>query len=316
MLQRPGPGNQTSATARKGTVLVQTVYKISGQVTLARTNNQPLAGVSIGVTDSNGTQYCYPLKTDSNGQYSCALAAGGTYTVTPSAPFTYWFTPKKSNPFANLGANQTQNFTGTYLLTVYLLHGIGQDHNGVAALGLNLLDPTMGLDATRFIVNSNFDFRECAANPSCTNSQYGDACSVGAGGKSLAHYIQQNPPPGDMIFVGYSMGGLIARDLITNNYFNVINAQHRVAGLITLGTPHLGYPWSSVDDSAFCPQLVDDMQGSWLPPQPSPVLSTYLSSLTNQWQSAAYFGATGWLRPAKAATIQCARPPRRLNAAA
>lgn len=161
-------------------------------------------------------------------------------------------------------------------------------------LATNLLNPAMGPNATRFRVDQGFDFAECAANASCGNSQYDDACSVSAGGKSLAHYLQQNPPPGDVIFVGYSMGGLIARDLIANNYLSVINSQHRVAGLITLGTPHLGYPWTSVDTIAMCPQLVDDMAGSWLP-QETPqteLLSPYLSNLTQQWQSASYF--TSW----------------------
>jgi len=275
----------------RGTVRIGT-FTISGQVTLTGTNT-PVSGVSIGLTDTIGTVYISQM-TGSDGRYSWTVNAGGTYTVTPSLFGTYWFTPK-FKPFPSLSANQTQNFTAMHLLTVYLLHGIGQDHTAMQSLYENL-SSTSGLDPTRFRLDSGFDFSECAAYASCTNSQYGDACGIVAGGKSLAHYILNNPPPGDMIFVGYSMGGLIARDLITNNYIvgsppsQVISTAHKVVGLITLGTPNLGYPWTSVDEQGFCKQLVDDMAGSWLPQEnpPREPLSTYLSTLNQNWRSASY----------------------------
>jgi hypothetical protein len=98
-------------------------------------------------------------------------------------------------------------------------------------------------------------------------------------------------------YLGYSMGGLIARDMIANNYNQVLTG-HKVRGLITLGTPHLGYPYSSIDESVNCQQLVQDMAGSWQP-QPNPPLdlfSPFLNTLTQQWQAASYAGY--WLAAA------------------
>lgn len=148
---------------------------------------------------------------------------------------------------------------------------------------------------------------------------------MGAGGKSLATYIASSNAPANIVFVGYSMGGLIARDLIANNYNNVL-AANPVKGLITLGTPNWGYPWMSADSSGFylyttsytppvfvapvfCPQLMLGMAGSWSPvSNTANAPSTYLRTLTNNWSLASYTGY--WFA---AAGTNCKNPNRNYN---
>jgi len=98
-----------------------------------------------------------------------------------------------------------------------------------------------------------------------------------------------------VILIGFSLGGLIARDLILHNYGGVLSG--RAVTLITLGTPNLGYPHAVSDDSVFCPNLVDAMDGNWHAiRQPSgwPALSSYLLPLTQSWQQGSFPGTTGY----------------------
>src|ERR1035441_665358 len=87
-------------------VSAQNTYSISGQVaTLDITvspDTMPLPGATITLSGSQiGT-----VRTDNNGRYSFNnLAAGGTYTVTPSR-----LTNSGVGTFNALGANQTANF--------------------------------------------------------------------------------------------------------------------------------------------------------------------------------------------------------------
>jgi hypothetical protein len=124
----------------------------------------------------------------------------------------------------------------------------------------------------------------------------------------LGYYIQQQNPPGNIILVGYSMGGLVARDLIANNYYGVLTA-HPVTALITLGTPNLGYPYSSIDQLKYCPQLLLDMSGSWDGNTLSWGTSPYLDNLRQQWVSRSYSGY--WMA---AAGEQCSNQFRKLYA--
>jgi hypothetical protein len=80
-------------------------FGISGQVTLSAAG---LNGVTMTLTGSQTGS----VATSGNGNYSfTGLAAGGTYTVTPSLT-GYTFTPP-SQVFSNLSADQTANFTAT-----------------------------------------------------------------------------------------------------------------------------------------------------------------------------------------------------------
>lgn len=182
-------------------------------------------------------------------------------------------------------------------ITIYLLHGIGQTGGQFGAM--NNLKGVLtrlgtGLDQTRYIVDAGFSFGECSAvGKNCTVSQYGDKCSVDAGGRSLAHYIAASPPPGDIVLIGYSMGGLIARNMIANNYLATFAPGYtggKIAGLVTLGTPHLGYPYEDGDDELQCPQLDQDMLGGWAPLLARPVELPPLTTINGSPDNVTFFG--------------------------
>ncbi len=154
--------------------------------------------------------------------------------------------------------------------TIFLIHGIGQDSSAMTALAASLQDP-VGVDQTRYQIDAGYDFGNCANNTSCDPTcTIGDipngtpnTSNVTNGARKLAQYINDKAPTGDIILIGYSMGGLIARDMIVNNYYNVLSSTRHVAGLITLGTPNLGYPFLSIDTKARCGSLVQEMSGDF-----------------------------------------------------
>jgi uncharacterized repeat protein (TIGR01451 family) len=96
------PNNNTSQFSP--CAAVSTVVTISGRVTDAANNG--LGGVTLTLSGSQtGT-----TTTDASGNYSFAnLAAGGSYTITPSRA-GFAFTPP-SQTFNNLNSNGTANFT-------------------------------------------------------------------------------------------------------------------------------------------------------------------------------------------------------------
>ncbi|HEU4711074.1 MAG TPA: SBBP repeat-containing protein [Pyrinomonadaceae bacterium] len=109
--------NQTlnfTATASAGAF-----HTISGQITL---NGTGLAGVTVTLSGSQSGL----RTTDSNGNYSFELAAGGNYTVTP-ALLGFTFSPV-NRTFNNLSANQPANFAATrqnFVVTNTNNHGTG-----------------------------------------------------------------------------------------------------------------------------------------------------------------------------------------------
>jgi pimeloyl-ACP methyl ester carboxylesterase len=190
--------------------------------------------------------------------------------------------------------------------TVFLIHGIGQGSADMQAL-YGSLTGSSGIDLTRFRVDAGFDFSECASTDFC-----GSGCSISAGAQKMAQYIASANPPGDIILIGFSMGGLIARDLMA--YGRLILNGRKISALITLGAPNLGYPYTLVDTAKFCTPLVQQMDGNWRSQQStnSVVLSPYLLSLTNQWPSSSYPGGPGlWLA---ASGRSCSNAVRTINA--
>lgn len=103
------------------------------------------------------------------------------------------------------------------------------------------------------------------------------------------------------------MGGLIARDMIANNFYG--QSRPTVAGLITLGTPHLGYPYDPVDQLAFCPTLVFQMNGGWSAATGNESLSSYLTSLIGSQSFKSTIASNGayWMA---AAGQYCSNPTR------
>lgn len=197
-------------------------------------------------------------------------------------------------------AGVTVAIAPTGLTTIFLIHGLGQGPDSIAGLAGSLSGP-LGVDPSRFTVDSGFDFSECTrAGFLCPSN-----CSLPGGTLRLRDYVARRAPSGPVVLVGFSLGGLLARELISSRMIE----PGRVNALITLATPHLGYPFSTLDGLAFCPAIAEGMNGNWRtePPQ----ISGYLSALTAAWNSDAYPGAAGrWLT---AAGRSCSNPVRALN---
>jgi len=195
--------------------------------------------------------------------------------------------------------------------TIFLIHGIGQDSSAMAGLAASMQKdpPPLGIDQTRYQIDAGYDFSGCANTalcaPSCTigdmPSGTPNTSNVTNGARKLAQYINDKAPVGDIILIGYSMGGLIARDMIVNNYYNVLSSTRQVAGLITLGTPNLGYPFLKIDKKVRCGPLAQEMSGDFRSPAAGgqinlldssgnliAAVSPYLANLNAKWPLATY----------------------------
>jgi len=186
--------------------------------------------------------------------------------------------------------------------TVFLIHGLNQSHLDMKDLAVNLTR-SYGLAAGRFTVDYGFDFSDCAdVNLAFCSSN----CTIPGGAQRLAQYIINANPPGDIVLIGFSLGGLIARDMIVNNRI-ILNG--RKINLVTIGTPNLGYPYLATDSLVFCSAIVSAMDGNWRSQPGSVVLSSYLLSLTNQWSA---YGFPGSGRTWLAASGRACSIPTRL----
>ena len=279
----------------------------------------PATASAISVTFDQQTQvesgwdYIYVM--DSNGNniagspFTGTALAGQTKTVpgntvrirlTSDGSVTY-FGFRVTNVTTSSGGGGTSTRR-----TVFLIHGIGQSGGAMDALGITLRDPVYGIDHDRFGIDAGFDYGDCANTVFCSSG-----CTIQSIAQRLGQYIRARNPDGDIILVGYSLGGLVARDLMLNNYYGVFDA-HRVAGLLTLGTPNVGYPYSSIDDAARCPVLIQQMASDYRARQSDNVVveSSYLYNLNTQWGSTSFVGrANQWLAVAGTCCTVAVRYP-------
>jgi pimeloyl-ACP methyl ester carboxylesterase len=221
---------------------------------------------------------------------AASLTSTGVTNLRPNTAYSFRVRAQSAVGFSAY-SNVAAATTPPIPTTVFLIHGIGQGSVDMQGL-LGSLTGSSGIDLIRFRVDAGFDFSECANADFCNDS----TCSISAGAQKLAQYIVNTNPPGNIILIGFSMGGLIARDLMANGRL-VLNGR-KISALITLGTPNLGYPYTSADILAFCTPLVQEMNGNWRSQQSTStvVVSPYLLSLTNQWPSTSYPGSTAtWL---------------------
>jgi len=111
--------NRNGGANGDGTVFQASLgLDIFGQVALS--GGGSLSGVTLTLT--SGSQTAGSTVTGAPGNYAFFVAAGGSYTVTPSLS-GYAFTPA-STSFSNLSANQAANFTATQAsATTYTLSG-------------------------------------------------------------------------------------------------------------------------------------------------------------------------------------------------
>jgi pimeloyl-ACP methyl ester carboxylesterase len=301
---------------------------ISGTVI---SNNRGMPGINVRWMVNGGATHT--TQTDRNGNYGITVNNGDNVTLWPSppAPYTYPFTaaqgqngtgqcepspPPMSCYFGNVQASQTQNFSPNYT-TVFLLHGIGQSNADMQQFASSLTSNPSGLtvDLSRFVIDAGFNFSECTQNTSCTvvydavtGQPTTKSCSLDNGAQKLAQYINNSYAPGPIVLVGYSLGGLLARDLLASGYVN--NTVHPIQGLITLGSPHWGYPYNWRDESFFCAPLLKDMAGSWnaLENTPNYPITSFLPQLTANWTASSY--GQYWLA---AAGTYCSQPYRQYN---
>jgi pimeloyl-ACP methyl ester carboxylesterase len=164
---------------------------------------------------------------------------------------------------------------------IVLVHGIGQTGTDMHGLENALANPLYGVDPSRFVFESTPFSWTCATQGFLSCPSY---CSIEEGATELANHIA-SLPAGHIILVAYSMGGLLARDLILNNP-NQILTTHPVDALVTLGTPNVGYPGESlIDDFVFCPALVSEMTSDYRSQQAQNTVleSPYLLQLNNAW---------------------------------
>jgi pimeloyl-ACP methyl ester carboxylesterase len=321
----PAPNGGSGATSTCAPLPI-TYYTISG--TVLKPDGRPMPGPTLTMHNP----YVVAGTRDTNGAYSFTVMAGSSPSIAISnSPYTFQFDPQiphgQGNPtgctgnpvdcsFYNVRSNLTLDFKARPYTTVFLLHGINQTSSDMTSLAQHLANVQPGLDLARFVIDSGFDFSECNS-PFCTLSQYGDTCGISAGGKSLAKYVSQHSP-GDFVLVGYSMGGVIARDMLVNTatnpaYVNVLDSTHHIAGLITAGSPLLGYPYVPIDNLKSCANIELDLTGYWNPsdstaPTAPAQLSSYLLRIQSAWSSSLY-GHT-WVA---AAGSFCSNPYRNIG---
>jgi uncharacterized protein (TIGR03437 family) len=261
----------------------------SSQVNLTWTNNAPDA-TAIRV------EYLPPGSATFVDIFAAAtLTSTGVTNLQPST--TYSFRVRAQNGAGYSAYSNVATVTTLAVpTTVFLLHGIGQSSRDMQSLKQTL---TSSLDPKKYIVDATFSY-VCASNASCPAT-----CTISNGAVQLATQILNSTTAGSrVVLVGYSMGGLIARDMIANNYSGVTTSR-TIAALLTLGTPNLGYPYGSLDTSTLgtlftgtCPVLSQQMASDFRAQQSTRTvaLSPYLSGLTNQWSSLApTSGSPYWL---------------------
>jgi uncharacterized protein (TIGR03437 family) len=215
---------------------------------------------------------------------AATLTSTGVPNLQPNT--TYSFRVRAQNGVGYSGYSNVATATTLSLpKTVFLIHGLNQGPSDMKNLATNLA-ASYGLAAGRFIIDYSFDFSDCVDETLafCTSN-----CTISGGAQLLAQHIVNANPLGDIVIVGFSLGGLIARDLIVNNRI-ILNG--RKIHLVTIGTPNLGYPYLPTDSLVFCSAIVSAMYGDWRAKPNTVVLSDYLLSLTNQW-SASGFPGTG-----------------------
>src|ERR1035441_7356767 len=186
-------------------------------------------------------------------------------------------------------------------ITVFLIHGIDGTSSDSARLAQTLADPVFGLDRSRFTIDWNFTW-QCAKASLAQCTAIG--CSIEEGAQELALYVNAHSN-GDVVLIGHSMGGLLARDMMLNNR-NQVLTNHRVRALVTLGTPNVGYPYvAGLDDFlaraggvTLCPNLGAEMWSDYRTQQAQNVVieSSYLLGLNQRWGATSISGGLqAWL---------------------
>jgi hypothetical protein len=135
----------------------RTTYFISGDVTEGGVG---LAGVTLTLTGGSNTT----LVTDNSGHFSFPVAAGKTYTITPSRNF-YSFGPTQQS-FANISADQVQNFTASKIMPSLQFSGasFSTQEGTVAALTVVRSGDPSQVVSVDYATVSDSPYAQCAVN--------------------------------------------------------------------------------------------------------------------------------------------------------
>jgi uncharacterized protein (TIGR03437 family) len=308
-ISQPNPTSTTfddsglaASTAYLYRVRVQTaagLSQYSNEVSVTTIQGLPAAPTNLQATASSSSQVNLTWTNNASDATLIRVEsqpAGSNFSDVGTAPTlssvsitnlqsntTYTFRVRAQNAAGYSGySNVATAITLPVLQSVFLIHGLNQGPLDMRNLALNLAS-SYGLTPGRFKVDYGFDFSDCADTAFCSAN-----CTISAGAQRLAQYIVNANPPGDIVLIGFSLGGLIARDMIVNS--RIILSGRKIS-LVTIGTPNLGYPYLAADSLAFCPAIVSAMDGNWRSQPGSIVLSNYLLSLTNQWSAYGFPGS-------------------------
>jgi len=131
---------------------------------------------------------------------------------------------------------------------VVLLHGLGQKSDVWSGDATKYFSRDLGLS-----FGGTLRVQDGVVQTNAAGNQDGDFYivsfsnpydSVGTWGKELescVDFVLRQTGADKVILIGYSMGGLAARQYVANRY-----TDHHVKRLITVGTPHLGSPFAKV----------------------------------------------------------------------
>ena len=153
-----------------------------------------------------------------------------------------------TNTSATSGRSGTISVQPPLPIKLFIVHGLGDSASSMAGLATTLrgLQAAGGLNS-----NIDIDYMFDYPNTECRFIQ-GNTVSGPLGvDDRLADYVRNNTSPGQRVaFIGHSMGGLVIRSLMARRLLFLGSASRRVMGFATLGTPHLGYPYLTIDDQA------------------------------------------------------------------
>ena len=134
----------------------------------------------------------------------------------------------------------------------FCLNDYGSTNQDLCKLNHEIKDHTVGQisEGDLYIINFDCDRNECDTAVSANNSVFSNQASIVVQGEAIGIAIDRiltansglgSFNPDKVILMGHSMGGLAAREYIENSsHWRYDPNSHRVAKLITTGTPHGG----------------------------------------------------------------------------
>ena len=172
---------------------------------------------------------------------------------------------------ATSGRKGTVSIQPPLPIMVFVIHGLGDTHTSMSNLAIDLRNNLTNGQ----VIDSDFDY-QVTYYPACQ--------TIEAIGRSLWTYVYGKAFGRRVAFVTHSMGGLVVRSMLAQGLVGG-PPQVSVVGLATLGTPHLGYPYLSIDSAVqytptfgnMCAVQMQEMNSNLMDTN-NPVFSDFLSN--------------------------------------